>query len=121
MALTSNVIAANFLDLTERTREDVSIFHELTFSLSIDVTKGNGHYPKVPIVSPRVYQNNHILYLIYGCDNTTIVLYNEEGDEIISTYVIEGTDILTIDEDLNGMYYLEIIRGDFHFTTFINL
>lgn len=119
-------LASNF-GLVEISANDANSYKEvqteveLNFYVSIDVTKSNGHYPKLPVSKPEVYQDNYILYLVSGCDNTTITLSDEFGNEYVSTTITEGTTTLCLPQELEGHYFLTITRGIYVFSTYIEL
>ena len=81
---------------------------------------GNGG-PHSPVYPPFVVKVGHTLYLYSGCDNTTLVLLDEEGEEVYSEPIYEGTPYIVLPEWLEGIYELQIQRGGYTFYTEIEL
>ena len=77
--------------------------------------------PKSPVTSPVVAQFSHTLYIISGCDDTTLSLVDEDDDEAYSTTILEGTTMLVLPEWLQGTFELRIQRGQYIFYTEIEL
>ena len=55
------------------------------------------------------------------CNKAEIVLIGENETEVYSTYVLEGTTMITLPEWLEGTYELRILRGQYMFYTEIEL
>ena len=83
---------------------------------------GGGHeLPKAPLTPPVIALDGHTLYIISGCDDTTLSLVDEYDDEAYSTTILEGTTMITLPEWLEGTYELRILRGQYMFYTEIEL
>ena len=82
---------------------------------------GLGSLPRTPVVPPTVGISAHTLYLYSGCDNTEIVLVDENETEMYNTSVLEGTTQIQLPSTLQGTYELRILRGQYVFYTEIEL
>ena len=82
---------------------------------------GNSHGPHSPVYPPFVVKEGHTLYLYSGCDDTTLVLLDEEGEDVYSEFITEGTAYIVLPEWLEGTYELQIQRGSYVFYTEIGL
>ncbi len=82
---------------------------------------GDNELPRNPVTSPIVAQSGHTLYIISGCDNTTLSLVDEDDDEAYSTTILEGTTMLVLPEWLEGTFELRIQREQYIFYTEIEL
>ena len=77
--------------------------------------------PKSPVISPVVAQSGHTLYLYSGCDDTTLVLLDEDDEVVYTTGISEGTTQLVLPNSIQGTYELRIQRGQYIFYTEIEL
>ena len=77
--------------------------------------------PKAPVTPPVVAQDGHTLYIISGCDDTTLSIVDEYDNEAYSTTIQAGTTLLVLPEWLQGTYELRILRGQYMFYTEIEL
>lgn len=93
----------------------------LNFSMNIDPTKGHTGIPKAPVLKPRVIQDGHALLLISGCDESTLVILNEFGNEVFSAYITEGCSSINIPAAITGSCEIHIHRGIYCFYTQIEL
>ncbi len=93
----------------------------LDFNCCIDKTKGHMGNPKTPVLLPCIYQEGHTLYLIRGCELTTITLKDASGSIVFSTVIPEGCYYVSIPDYLVGEYELHIRRGDQCFCAEIEL
>ena len=83
---------------------------------------GGGHeLPKAPLTPPVLALDGHTLYIISGCDDTTLSLVDEYDDEAYSATILAGTTLLVLPEWLQGTYELRIQRGQYVFYTEIEL
>lgn len=82
----------------------------------------NGHtLPRTPLTAPVVAQDGHTLYLYSGCDDTTLVLLDEDDEVVYTTGISEGTTQLVLPNSIQGTYELRIQRGQYIFYTEIEL
>lgn len=102
---------ASIPDDTDEQGEDISIELDVT----IDTTTSTGSNPKTPVFIPQIHQNGHTLYLNRGCDDSTIILIDENGVEVFSSYIMDGYSLVNIPEWLVGTYEIHIHRGNYCF------
>ena len=79
------------------------------------------YYPKSPVIPPVIDISGNTLFIYSGCDNTTLELYAEDETLVYYTYIPEGTEQITLPDDLTGMFELRIIRGSITFVAEIEL
>ena len=84
-------------------------------------SSGDKNRPRTPVLIPYVALDNHTLYLYSGCDNTTLELYDEDETLVYNTNIPEGTEQITLPNDLTGVFELRIIRGSITFVAEIEL
>lgn len=101
--------------------EEQSFNSDLDFSVSIEIGKGHTNNPKTPILMPRVQQNGHTLYIISGCNGSTLVVLDEYGSEAFSTSITEDNSIVIIPNTISGSCELQIRRGAYCFYALIEL
>ena len=83
---------------------------------------GGGHeLPKTPTQPPVVALDGHTLYIISGCDNTTLSLVDEDDEEVYTTNISAGVTFLVLPEWLEGTYELRILRGQYMYYAEIEL
>ena len=82
---------------------------------------GNSNYPHSPVQPPFVVREGHTLLLYSGCDGATLALIDEDDEEIYSVTILEGMSFITLPEWLEGIYELQIRRGQYVFYTEIEL
>ncbi len=104
---------------SERQAPDTLHFNRLTLTGPGD--DGGNEYPRTPETVPTVAIDGHTLYIISGCDNTTLSLVDEDDDEAYSTTILEGTTLLVLPEWLQGTYELRILRGQYMYYAEIEL
>ena len=92
---------------------------ELT--VSYDGNKDEPTRPHSPVQKPQIMFDGHTLYLISGCDNTTIVLRNEDEQIVYTEFVTPWTESVELSENLSGTYELRIIRGSITFVGKIDI
>lgn len=94
----------------------------LDFCVIVHIDDNTEHpFPHSIVRKPRVLQDGHTLYLIEGCDNTTIELLDENNQVVYTTEVTEGTETLALPTFLVGAYELHITRGRYTFVAEIEL
>ncbi|MBQ7427890.1 MAG: hypothetical protein IJV20_11710 [Prevotella sp.] len=81
----------------------------------IKITKPSYPRPKSPVVAPTVYIDGNVLTFETPCDGCTLQLVDEDGDVVYTTVIPEDTTTLTLPADLEGIFELQIIRGDWMF------
>lgn len=101
--------------------EQLGYGSNLDFSVSIEVGKSDGRFPKTPPLKPRVLQFGHTLQLISGCSESTLVLTDEFDTEVLSMTIVEGCPSVTLPDTLSGSYVVHIHRGAFCFYATIEL
>ena len=101
--------------------ENVGQGIELNFNCCIDVIKGDVGRPKTPVLMPCIYQEDHTLYLIRGCELTTVTLKDGFGSTVFSAVIPTGCRFVSIPGDIVGEYELHVSRGDQCFCAEISL
>lgn len=92
----------------------------LGFNVCID-NKGDIGYPKTPVLMPCIYQEDHTLYLIRGCELTTVTLKDGFGSTVFSAVIPTGCRFVSIPDDIVGEYELHVSRGNQCFCAEIEL
>lgn len=88
----------------------------LSLRLGIAIDENAGHpFPHSIVKKPQIMFDGHTLYLISGCDNTTIVLRDEDGQTVYTEFITPGTESVELPENLSGTYEIRIIRGSITF------
>ncbi len=100
---------------------DTLHFDRLTLTGPGDDGGGELIIPRTPETAPTVAIDGHTLYLYSGCDNTTLVLVDEDDDEVYTTNISVGVTFLVLPEWLEGTYELRILRGQYMYYAEIEL
>lgn len=120
-ALSLNNIHVSGYTQTPNEPEELILNTNLDFNVQIEVGKVDPSHPKTPILMPRVQQNGHTLYIISGCNGSTLVVLDEYGSEAFSTSITEDNSIVIIPNTISGSCELQIRRGAYCFYALIEL
>lgn len=92
----------------------------VTFKVWNPATNGNP-IPKSPDDVPEVYMDGHSLYLFDIIENLTVVILDDEDNQIYTTPIPSGSFTVTLPSTLNGDYQLRLIPndGDIYFYGYI--
>lgn len=92
----------------------------LNVSSTIDIKTGSTQYPKSPVRIPCIYQDDHTLYLLSGCEGSSIIIKDADNEEVFTFFITDETSF-TIPSTLSGEYELHIHRGNYCFFGMIEL
>jgi len=85
-------------------------------------TKGTPGPHRSPILLPDIYFGDGSLFFYTSCDGDLLELINKETDEVAySVYIPVGTEKLRLPAGLSGEYALNIIRGNYCFSSYLEL
>ena len=70
-----------------------------------------GGHPRTPVSAPSISQDGHTLYFNNVGYDLTLVLLDEDGDEVYTTEILAGTAEVELPATLNGAYELELYPG----------
>ena len=72
----------------------------LSLRLGIAIDENTGHpFPHSIVKKPQIMFDGHTLYLISGCDNTTIVLRDEDGQTVYTEFITPETESVELPEN----------------------
>ena len=87
-------------------------FHQLDFSVGIiKIKPGGTTMPRTPICPPTVGLDGHTLYFETDHPSFTLVLLDEEGEEVYSAVAPSDVDSVTLPSTLTGDYELQLYNG----------
>lgn len=72
-------------------------------------------FPKSPVVKPQIGIEDNTLYIYGGCGDATLVLVDENDNEVFFQEIEEDTDQIVLPSTLSGTYELRIYRGNYMF------
>ena len=78
-------------------------------------TNGSLPLPKSPIVQPQIGIEDYTLYIYSGCEDATLVLVDENDNEVFSQEIEDDTDQIVLPTTLSGTYEIRIYRGNYMF------
>ena len=88
----------------------------------VNPTKPIGGIPRTPMVLPKVSQDGHTLYFNNVGYDLTLVLLDDEENEVYSTLVPAGATAVMLPSSLNGTYELQLYPGgNYYFFSDITL
>ncbi len=73
---------------------------------------GKGERPRTPIACPSVAQDGHTLYFNNVDYDQTLILLDENGVEVYTTFVSAGTTAVILPATLSGDYELQLYPTD---------
>ena len=71
-----------------------------------------GGHPRMPAARPNVGQDGHTLYFNNVGYDLTLVLLDEDGEEVYTTIVPAGTTSVVLPSTLSGDYELQLNHDD---------
>ena len=95
--------------------------HQVAFRKIIRTTSPNGHPHKSPVEAPTVYIEGNELTFATPCDGCTLQLVDENEDVVYTIIIPAETTTLYLPSDLEGIFELQIISGDWLFYAEIEL
>ena len=88
----------------------------------VQPTSTNGGYPRTPVARPNVSLDGHTLYFNNVGYDLTLVLLDDEENEVYSTLVPAGAMAVMLPSSLNGTYELQLYPGgNYYFFSDITL
>ena len=72
-------------------------------------------HPKSPVVQPQIGIEDYTLYIYSGCEDATLVLVDENDNEVFSQEIEDDTDQIVLPTTLSGTYEIRIYRGNYMF------
>ena len=97
---------------------------ELSFSVEI-INKGTlgNPVPKSPVRPPQVSLEDNVLTFEAFHPDYNITLFDEDGEEVYQTTVLNGTDTVVLPSTLSGDYVLQLIPDEtaYYFYSYISL
>lgn len=76
---------------------------------------GDKPLPKSPIIKPQLAIEDYTLYIYSGCEDATLVLIDENDNEVFSQEIEDDTDQIVLPATLSGTYEIRIYRGNYMF------
>ncbi len=76
---------------------------------------GDLPHPKSPVVPPQIGIEDYTLFIYSGCEDATLVLVDENDNEVFSQEIEDDTDQIVLPTTLSGTYELRIYRGNYMF------
>ena len=76
---------------------------------------GNEPLPKSPVIKPQIGIEDYTLYIYSGCEEATLVLVDENDNEVFSQEIEEDTEQIVLPSTLSGTYEIRIYRGNYMF------
>ena len=77
----------------------------------VEVSSGHGGYPRTPVARPNVCLDGHTLYFNNVGYDLTLVLLDDEENEVYSALVPAGATAAMLPSSLNGTYELQLYPG----------
>ena len=81
----------------------------------IPTISGDRPHPKSPVIKPQIGIEDYTLYIYSGCEEATLVLVDENDNEVFFQEIEKGTDQIVLPTTLSGTYEIRIYRGNFMF------
>lgn len=110
------IVATTIIALPSFAEGTENLLIPLTLECShIDIRKD---HPRTPVQNPRVEQNEYTLYFPDEIDFFVNLYVVDEENELMLEYTIfvsAETDSITLPFNLQGIYVIEVIRGEQHF------
>ena len=82
---------------------------------------GGSPRPRDSVTLPVVEQNGNTLYIISGCEDTDLVLLDEDEEEVYTQHITADITEINLPNSLQGTYQLQILSGDYAFVADIEL
>lgn len=76
---------------------------------------GKTPLPKSPIIKPQIGIEDYTLYIYSGCEDATLVLVDENDNDVFSQEIEDDTDQIVLPTTLSGTYEIRIYRGNYMF------
>ena len=76
---------------------------------------GKDPLPKSPVIKPQIGIEDYTLFIYRGCEDATLILVDENDNEVFSQEIEEDTDQIVLPTTLSGTYEIRIYRGNFMF------
>ena len=81
---------------------------EVSFQVGVvDPMESHGGYPRTPVARPNVSLDGHTLYFNNVGYDLTLVLLDDEQNEVYSALVPAGATAVMLPSSLNGTYELQ--------------
>lgn len=77
----------------------------------LDPTNSSNPFPRTPVRPPTVGMDGHTLYFETDHPSFTLVLLDEEGEEVYSAVAPSDVDSVTLPSTLTGDYELQLYDG----------
>ncbi|MBQ8064795.1 MAG: hypothetical protein IJ200_03965 [Prevotella sp.] len=77
----------------------------------VQPTSTNGGYPRIPTAVPQINQDGHTLFFNNVGYDLTLVLLDDEEDEVYAAIIPAGTMTVTLPSSLSGTYELQLYPG----------
>ena len=78
-------------------------------------TGGTEPLPKSPVIKPQIGIEDYTLFIYSGCEDATLVLVDENDNEVFSQEIEDDTDQIVLPTTLSGTYEIRIYRGNYMF------
>ena len=88
---------------------------------TIDPDLGNGNNPRSPVLMPEFYLDGYTLTAGSYTVGSTVVLKDEDGEVVFTSYIYVEGDTITLPSTLSGTYTIEVTRGSLTFVGEIEL
>ena len=89
----------------------------------VPITTGaaQGQDPRSPLAMPEFYLDGYTLTAGSYTVGSTVVLKDEDGDVVFTSYIYVEGDTITLPSTLSGTYTIEVTRGSLTFVGEIEL
>ena len=87
----------------------------------LDPTKPGDPHPKSPVAMPEFYLDGYTLTAGSYTVGSTVVLKDEDGEVVFTSYIYVEGDTITLPSTLSGTYTIEVTRGSLTFVGEIEL
>lgn len=74
----------------------------------VDPTGNQGSRPRTPVARPNVSIDGHTLYLYHVGYDLALVLLDEDGEAVYTTFVPAGTSAVMLPATLSGDYEIQL-------------
>ena len=103
-------------------QSDDALSYKIPFGKhQIDPTIPNHGGHRAPVKAPDVFLCDHVIRFETPCDGCTLQLLNDEGSVIYSIVITSEESTLTLPNELEGYYELQIIFDNWIFYSDIKL
>ena len=84
-------------------------------------SNGNDPIPRSPILFPSVSLADHTLYFNSTIPDYYLLVLDEDGYVVYSTYVPSGTTLINLPTTLSGEFEIRLVTSSFYFYGYITL